>query len=396
MYVEVHQRTTMNILWSCLATIFACTWVAVHPNIPGPRESEWLRFRRRFATMFYAVIAPEVVTLWAMRQQSSCCKFYSEIIGWFRIPDDESLQWTLSHGFFIQMGGFIFSQDCEPASVITFKQLQHMIDNKIIDLPSLSEEDILDKSKGDLLTKILVVLQMTWFIVQCTGRWATGLPVTELEVVTLAFAFLNIITYSLWWNKPQNVQRAVRITKKSGAPKMEVEPPSQRRTWLERKFAEDDEGSENWLPWMILITLLVPLKVVRDHDITEETGVLFPSLIMSVLFGAIHLIPWVSSSFPSSTERTLWRICACIIAIEPLPVAIGMGLYRLMGQHRIGTVLKMIMEAVGMSLGCLAFIGLPLYVLARFTLLVLAFTTLQSLPPSALQDISWSSFVPHV
>ena len=31
-----HQRTMWDSLWSCLATIFACSWVSVHPNIPGP------------------------------------------------------------------------------------------------------------------------------------------------------------------------------------------------------------------------------------------------------------------------------------------------------------------------------------------------------------------------
>ncbi len=29
-------RTTSDIVTSCLATIFACTWTAIHPNIPSP------------------------------------------------------------------------------------------------------------------------------------------------------------------------------------------------------------------------------------------------------------------------------------------------------------------------------------------------------------------------
>ncbi len=28
-------RTVLSILWGCIATIFACTWLAVHPNVPG-------------------------------------------------------------------------------------------------------------------------------------------------------------------------------------------------------------------------------------------------------------------------------------------------------------------------------------------------------------------------
>jgi len=34
---------------------------------------------------------------------------------------------------------------------------------------------------------------------------------TELELVTLAFAALNFVTYGLWWNKPLNVQCPVCV-----------------------------------------------------------------------------------------------------------------------------------------------------------------------------------------
>jgi hypothetical protein len=35
-----------NRVWSWLATVFACTWVAVHPNLPGPRDAPWIMFKR--------------------------------------------------------------------------------------------------------------------------------------------------------------------------------------------------------------------------------------------------------------------------------------------------------------------------------------------------------------
>ena len=64
------QRTIWDIIWSCLATIFACSWVSVYPNIPAPNES-WLRiFLRRLELMFWVVVAPEVIIAWAFRQWS--------------------------------------------------------------------------------------------------------------------------------------------------------------------------------------------------------------------------------------------------------------------------------------------------------------------------------------
>ena len=62
------QRSIWDILWSCLATIFACSWVSVHPNIPAPHESRWRAFLRRLELMFWAVVGPEMIITWAYRQ----------------------------------------------------------------------------------------------------------------------------------------------------------------------------------------------------------------------------------------------------------------------------------------------------------------------------------------
>ena len=62
------QRSIWDILWSSLATIFACSWVSVHPNIPGPNESRWRIFLRHLELMFWAVIGPEMIIIWALRQ----------------------------------------------------------------------------------------------------------------------------------------------------------------------------------------------------------------------------------------------------------------------------------------------------------------------------------------
>ncbi|KAJ7888368.1 hypothetical protein B0H14DRAFT_3430155 [Mycena olivaceomarginata] len=47
---------------------------------------------------------------------------------------------------------------------------------------------IKDKSKGDTLSKAMALFQGLWFITQCIARATQHLPVTELEVATLAFA----------------------------------------------------------------------------------------------------------------------------------------------------------------------------------------------------------------
>ena len=68
------DRTVWSIVWSCLATLFACSWVAVHPNIPRSTDSEALILGRRLATMGYMLLAPELVIFWAAQQHFSANK----------------------------------------------------------------------------------------------------------------------------------------------------------------------------------------------------------------------------------------------------------------------------------------------------------------------------------
>ena len=66
---DIHNcRTIWNIIWSCLVTIFGCTWVAVHPNIPDVEGKWFTAGLRRLKLMAIALVAPEMVILWALRQ----------------------------------------------------------------------------------------------------------------------------------------------------------------------------------------------------------------------------------------------------------------------------------------------------------------------------------------
>ena len=68
-----------------------------------------------------------------------------------------------------------------------------------------TEAEIKDKGKSDWLTKSIVLLQMSWFVMQCIARGIKHLPVTHLEIVTLAYAAMNFVIYVFWWNKPLNI-----------------------------------------------------------------------------------------------------------------------------------------------------------------------------------------------
>jgi len=109
------------------------------------------------------------------------------------------------------MGGFVLAEGAHDTSVLTPIKFRRLLADQEIGFPLISEREIQDRSKGDGLSKALVVLQTTWFISQCISRKVQGLTITEIELVTVAFAFLNGIMYFLWWSKPVDVTTSVRI-----------------------------------------------------------------------------------------------------------------------------------------------------------------------------------------
>ncbi|KDR70364.1 hypothetical protein GALMADRAFT_144669 [Galerina marginata CBS 339.88] len=119
--------------------------------------------------------------------------------------------WTMSHGYFIQMGGFMLYNKEKLSRVLYPHELDNLIGNGLIVMPQITEEEIQDRSKSDGLSKALVVIHTTWFICQCIARRLQGLIITELELVTLAFAALNGVMYMFWWFKPLDVQTTVRV-----------------------------------------------------------------------------------------------------------------------------------------------------------------------------------------
>ncbi|KAJ6573059.1 hypothetical protein DFH09DRAFT_1312334 [Mycena vulgaris] len=174
-------RRLFDIIWGCLTTVFACTWVSVHPNVPPPDQNWLARLRRRLGMMLMAVIAPEVMVGFAARQLFVAWKFSRK----FKV--------ALAHGFFFSMGGFV-SRAGHP--ITTMKQLDGPIGRQYQDeICAVKADYIMGRGKGDTLSKGIALTQGLWFITQSLARVHQHLPVTELEVTTLAFAIVNVFIW---------------------------------------------------------------------------------------------------------------------------------------------------------------------------------------------------------
>ncbi|KAK7022790.1 hypothetical protein VNI00_016961 [Paramarasmius palmivorus] len=257
-------RTSTDIIWSCISVIFICTWVAIHPNIPivRKRQKQWhpaVVFYQNVELMIIAIFAPEFMILWAMRQREKAKEIREKF---------KQYGWGMTHGFFVIMGGFTLydgdtfcgylwddsggdrdeglerwisqigdqheyvqkgpGQNPQPPPVQdandttkNTKVLPIQDKSPLINTPSdascllefllakgyitITEDEIKDRSHADFVSKSIAVIQTTWFIFQVIARAVEGLAITEIEIITVGFALLNLGTYFLWWNKPLRV-----------------------------------------------------------------------------------------------------------------------------------------------------------------------------------------------
>ncbi|KAG2356465.1 hypothetical protein BDR07DRAFT_1221789, partial [Suillus spraguei] len=194
-----NARTLWDIVSSCGLTLFACTWTAVHPDIPYMDQWAIGNAFRRLILMIVAFILPEaIVTLAAL-----------QFIGARQVAKDFNnvFEWTLTHGFFAQMGGFVLYVDGELRATLTPEELLQFVREGSVEMPVITKADIEDRSKGDILSKCIAILQIVWFLIQLIARYAQNLPATLLEIDTLGVAALACISYGLWLRKPKDVGR---------------------------------------------------------------------------------------------------------------------------------------------------------------------------------------------
>ena len=382
----------------------------MHPNVPCPKKrNPIISFAgHRLPLFICALLVPEYVLAWAIRQFLRARQIANRDKGEFKtfgyifIILSNSLlerQWSTTHGFFIIMGGFhlferslketgkddrgISREDDQPLHPLQADDLVDCDGYESFIMPTKAE--IQDKGKSDWLAKSLVLLQTSWFIMQCIARAREHLPVTHLEIVTLAYAAMNFVIYIFWWNKPLNVNRPVRVFRKLDPNAASDGDQPHRPGPMEWKLTLKaiEKGLETLLNLIVAgsvdgVDLSREDRVPRfwADDRRGEYYFIADGIVLGVgvFFGAIHCIAW-RFSFPTHMELLMWQISCVAITAVPVFIPLMMGL-----------------DAI--YFGPLS--GFILYIIARAVTLVLAFTSLRDLPPGAYETVHWTTFIPHV
>ncbi|KAI4594750.1 hypothetical protein KJ359_007553 [Pestalotiopsis sp. 9143b] len=435
------ERGTLSLVYSCLLTIFTCTWTVLHLNVPGHDDFTITRFLRKAKWMAITILLPEFIFAKAVCELRLALKDYRETresfatinpenLTWealdssqeygirktWKVVEDETRAirflyclmglgpwksaskndtcgyrpiqkqeldsdgtgiqstgtqttrsdpiatshnaendrtretghqiqtrwreetqlWTLTHTYLANMGGLLYWKCNGKACALTGSKLgrqfrwgsgpgDHAERAESVAHPlkglSLQAEDIADKSKADWLLKGLSMLQISSLALTVVTRGAANLPLTQLEIATLAFAIFAVATFAANWWKPKDVSRPVWAPRISSG----AQPKFHERM---RDFSVADMDNTQ----SFLVRLGIPhwartsegfiLDLPRvGNDVVDMEGdvpvIVVLVAISALVFGAVHCSAW-NFEFPTRAELILWRIASVLSTLVPL------------------------------------------------------------------------------
>ena len=372
---EPSGRGTWSILWSCLATIFICTWSALHLNLPH-RHGRWYLFFRKLGWMLIAATAPEIVLY------NAADNFFESRDLLRHLRKEGHPSWTLTHTQFAHARGFWTRTPAKQEAKCKPDRLRKLIENRDIDGPPISESELKSRGQGDWVIKLIAIVQIIWFVVQTLVRAIQHFQTTALEIMTVAFVFCSVFIYGFSLNQPQDIEYPVFI-EVSDAALAATDGTMTTKDETKRNSRSDgagqaEEGGDT-------ARALTHGARAVSHYAPGWAASTVPVLLFGLFacgFGAIHCLAW-NSPFPTLREQLAWRVCAAATTAMPASLAL-LSLFVVFGGDS-GDVILILMTVL------IAFA----YILGRITIIVLAFMSLRALPVDALRTVDWNNYIPH-
>ncbi|KAL6718772.1 hypothetical protein ACLMJK_003006 [Lecanora helva] len=369
---EPAGRGTLGLVWSAFVTIFLCAFTIQRLNITDPPPSELRVFFKKVLWMGITLIAPEFTALLAFDQWRNARKVKD-------MHDLGMTWWEPVHGFYADMGGIAIKLSSVPHFLakqtgttfipeegtkytIRRKDIRTLWTKGVFQLPKISKESILDKSKTDNFAKCITAFQVLCFTIEKLARLALHMPIALLEISTLAYIAVSAMVTFFWWNKPLDVRTPIVF---------HLTPEKEQdfvRVYLELDFTPDEqEVAErmNYREWYA--DLIAYRKYKSKHG-----------LWIGTVFTSIHVAAW-NVTFPTPTERLLWRIAS--IGAWGAMLIFFLTLFLPNGSRQFVAA-------------CI--FGLSMEFTVRAYLIVEALIELRALPAKTYDDVPWKDFLPHV
>ncbi|KAI1749086.1 hypothetical protein F4782DRAFT_316413 [Xylaria castorea] len=408
-------RSTVGIIYSCATIIITAIWTILHLNVPGRGDSVTRVLFRRVRWGILAVFAPDLLTMVAASQWLSARKSVEQMKELNGLDS-----WTMVHALYGNSGGFLLQLPDESAFLVNAECVHFLASRGYIPVPTITRNEIWDKSKSDLFAKGFALLQIGWIIIQSIARVVDGLSVSPLELFTLAFVVSTTMSYFFWWNKPQHVETPTILHCKFSIAKILTDygiPPDapyvdspldfvqdSNKVWERRSFFREYDLERQMETNSRTRTRLQRIPDDAILPTRLPLHVLVMLVVPSLIHSGIHLLGW-NFAYPSRIEQLLWRISAVILTSVS---AISLGMIRILaifgyqGRYNLAWVWINFQRGEQRNRKFTkfwdVFLGLCILslVTARFYIIVGAMISLRNLPASVFVTVSWTDFFPHV
>lgn len=374
-------RGTLNLIWTCISTLFICLWTSWHLDYAADHDSSQKVFFHKLKWILLLLAFPEFGIGMAIGQLFKA-REYSK-----HLQSKGYAQWTRLHCLFTLMGGIrIGNKQCKayesrevPAwatrapdscwcnnveiygSDLTTLAKKSLLPHD----PPVSKTDIKKRGKADALVKSIALLQVAWLVGQSIGRAVQHLAISELEIVTLSYVFYCAIIYLCWWQKPLDAMVPAY---------MEISHTEE----LDRHLETRSKGMPT--TGKFGDSTSVPQVPGLKY---EAAGAALISFAFAI-FGGIHCLSW-NSTFPTRIEKILWRASSIIMMVSYPLFYSAIELDDYVENYHWSLRVFML----------LSFLIIPIYLSARLFVIIEAFMSLRSSPASLYDSPDWIKFIPH-
>ena len=368
-------RGTLDLIWSCLVTIVLCTWTVQRLQVVPCTASKNAIFRKKAFWFPVTLLCPEYVA-WIAFEQWQRARKYKEVY------EMGHKDWTMQHGFYVDMGGLqVKLEGCSPYFLIgkenrdilklddgvrftiRLDDLILLLKADLLSIPNICIHDLEERSKNDQSARVITSLQVLYFVVQVFGRLGSDLPISTLEISTLAFVCCAALIEYFWWDKPLDLRTATvtTLSPENNARFISILP--------QLRFNAPEQDLADRKDFRLFFD-----RMLRGSEMNKN---IIYGVWIGFIFNSIHISAW-NYSFASKAEQLLWRItslgtCGAVVFLW------------------IATFIHS--SAIRLILSSLSTI---FYYTCRVYLIVEVFVSLRSVPGALYETAAWQNALPGV
>ncbi|EIM80033.1 uncharacterized protein STEHIDRAFT_68897 [Stereum hirsutum FP-91666 SS1] len=392
-YSEPSYRGTYSLLSSCVSTLLICVLSAVHLDVPAEHHSRLHKWAKKAKWVAVGVFAPEWLTMTAYLEWQNARGLVLEA------NSRRRHHWDLIHGFYASTGGFCLQTSQGTLATLTAQGVSYLIDKDPDSIPDISSKEVRDKSKHDSLAKCLALIQVLWFSAECLTRLAQNLPVSLLELNTFVHTLFALITYTLWWKKPFNVDVPTTLPMPRNSDVLATLLAGQDPSRVSSKYLQKEGTSKPFLvrlKWYHLFRGTAdPFHLGQSDPIQCRLRVMISSFF-GALYGALHISAWYYP-FPTQVECVIWRVSVSCIVVCGLIVSLSQALAILHRGHNTkdSTWMSRLVAIKLVVVNFAAAYSILISCFARFFIVMESFRSVWFLPAAAYVLPEWSRYMPH-